>query len=733
MVTEIQPTEWIRQQAFAPLNLSDGPDLGKPMPKSNAAQRKLREQKHKHYLKEKVRLNAGTEFRTQTAIKWIRHPSFRGEESTNSVIEGALLSKVGNVMMYPEDFKERVVMKNAVIVRPQSASSARHRQKPIAEAVEISSIVSKNPPLLWSDLGKPKPKLNAAQRKLRERKDKHYLKEKVRLNKGTELQSQTAIKWIRHPSFRVEELTNSIIEGALLSKVGDVLTYPERLKKRIVMKNTVIVRPQSASSGGNRQQPIAEAVEISSIVSENPPLVWSDATLTRETLKTAERIAIHRSSVHYVEQAKKLNRFKYFKVFSATWIVQLPMGEQKVTSPQFLKGTVISEPGTVEIYGQRNVIVEGAVIVKHHKDTNRSVVEPVQTGRICFEEPKEVYSKKSIALQLTGSCCGYVLVKFDSSKEIWWVPEEDIKELAMRTPRRKIKKINYCEHDLRDLSTENDFAKPNVDSGGCLAELQCSPVKKSDNVLKPQHIPLLNNVFDTALAELTTDHQNNGVLPTPAATTAAVESLDPKDKPKLHKNTSELVQVSLFYQAVRTTNFKISEFSTFLGMHANGENHLHEGSKYLVGIQDWLRETARKKQPSSSKSKMERKKCQAERCSANAHSASNFRFCWKHSKHKKCRSCKKNVSRRKDCLCGTCWKKSQRCVFNKDTLCVRCSQFGRANKAIKQGGLCEYCIKDNIPLRNVKPCADCGKNRYQRQGGICESCYKKRRSVRRSK
>ena len=163
MVTEIQPTEWIRQQAFAPLNLSDGPDLGKPMPKSNAAQRKLREQKHKHYLKEKVRLNAGTEFRTQTAIKWIRHPSFRGEESTNSVIEGALLSKVGNVMMYPEHFKERVVMKNAVIVRPQSASSARHRQKPIAEAVEISSIVSENPPLLWSDLGKPKPKLNAAQ------------------------------------------------------------------------------------------------------------------------------------------------------------------------------------------------------------------------------------------------------------------------------------------------------------------------------------------------------------------------------------------------------------------------------------------------------------------------------------------------------------------------------------------------------------------------------------------
>ena len=141
--------------------------------------------------------------------------------------------------------------------------------------------------------------------------------------------------------------------------------------------------------------------------------------------------------MHYVEQAKKLNRFKYFKVFSATWIVQLPMGEQKVTSPQFLKGTVISEPGTVEIYGQRNVIVEGAVIVKHHKDTIRSVVEPVQTGRICFEEPKEVYSKKSIALQLTGSCCGYVLVKFDSSKEIWWVPEEDIKELAMRTPRRK--------------------------------------------------------------------------------------------------------------------------------------------------------------------------------------------------------------------------------------------------------------------------------------------------------
>ena len=76
--------------------------------------------------------------------------------------------------------------------------------------------------------------------------------------------------------------------------------------------------------------------------------------------------------------------------------------------------------------------------------------------------------------------------------------------------------------------------------------------------------------------------------------TAAVESLDPKDKPKLHKNTSELVQVSLFYQAVRTTNFKISEFSTFLGMHANGENHLHEGSKYLVGMQYWLRETARK-------------------------------------------------------------------------------------------------------------------------------------------
>lgn len=553
--------------------------------------------------------------------------------------------------------------------------------------------------------GGSKPKSNEAERKARQRANKHYLEVAEKLNGGTESPPpRVIIKYTR------DVMDPVVIEGTLLSKAGPVEVLLGG-KKRKILKCAVIVRPGGASSSQNVHQPLAEAVEICRITSDNPPIVFSEATepTARERTTPAERKAKQRRNSHYVEQARTLNRSKVFHPQSAKWVRQLPSGELKVTNPEFIEGVVLSEPGEVKLYGSKKSL-DHAVIVKRNRESNRKdvqqpIAEPVQIGRIRLEPPKEVYSKKFLACQLTGSCSGpdgvrRVLVKYDSTKETWWVPETVITPLTMQNQRRRRKNINYCEDAPRGRSGETDSAEPPADSGGRLAEPTFSPTRNSDRPLTTRQVSILEEVWREA--KICFDHPlNHGNWPIRSATIAAMAGLDKKDKSKVHKNTSDLVQWSLIYECLR-----------------NG--------KYMNDIVDVLKKMATSKKRVSSKSKVVRYECQVEGCSTDAHSTSKNRFCFKHWDQTKCAMCKRNAARRKGGLCNTCWGEKQKSVPEEDTLCVNCSQYGYRNKPKKSGGLCTFCIDVNIQLRNVKLCADCGKCKIQRAGGVCESCYNKR-------
>ena len=705
--------------------------------------RKKRQRCNEHYVAQAKRLNSGKDFQQHSA-RWIfQLPKCAEKVASPKFIEGMVLSESGRVKIYGG---KMAFMEDAVIVQRHRESNRMNVQQPIAEPIKIGRFwLDKSPEVrykqkrpafqltgscsapdgvcyvlvkfrsneeIWwvleSDINREVTK--NAERKARQRQNQHYLAQVERLNGGTEFQPHLAIKWIRHPP----QADPVVIEGTLLSKAGRVEVLCKGKKKKAVLDCAVIALPYKTRKGRNVQQPIAEPVEINRIVSEDRPVFWSDATEPKaaEPTADAQRKRRERKNKHYGEQANKLNRGKEFQQYSAKWILQLPNGEKKVTSPTFIEGMVLSEPGNVEMYGRKNDTLEDVVIVKCHaqsngrKDVQQPIAEPIQIGRICFSAPIQAYNKHCSVLQLTGSCSApdgvrYVLIKFESCKETWWVPESDVSPQTVSRQRRSLKKVNYytCKDD--------SDAKPPSDSAGCSSKPRCSPAGKSDHRLKKsQHVNLLTKVHEEALKSLRENHRNNGNLTIPTATTDAVESLDPKDKNKLHKDTCDLVQFSLLYSAVRMSG------------------------NMLVGIenlrQTCITERATSEELASLKSNTVRYVCRAAGCSTDAHSRSNFHFCCKHWEHKKCPKCNMRDSKRKGGLCNACFKEEMESVPSQDKLCVYCSKFGRANKPVKLRGLCKHCLEDKIQLRRVIPCADCGKNRPQRQGRICESCYKKR-------
>ena len=84
-------------------------------------------------------------------------------------------------------------------------------------------------------------------------------------------------------------------------------------------------------------------------LSMNPPAVATE-TKTRKRASDAARKKRQRCNEHYVAQAKRLNSGKDFQQHSAKWIFELPKGAEKVASPKFIEGMVLSESGRVKIY-----------------------------------------------------------------------------------------------------------------------------------------------------------------------------------------------------------------------------------------------------------------------------------------------------------------------------------------------------------------------------------------------
>ena len=80
-----------------------------------------------------------------------------------------------------------------------------------------------------------KPKSKNAERKARQRANKHYLEQAKKLNVGTESPPCPAIKWTR------DVINPVVIEGTLLPKAGRVVVLVGGRKKRIVLERAVIV------------------------------------------------------------------------------------------------------------------------------------------------------------------------------------------------------------------------------------------------------------------------------------------------------------------------------------------------------------------------------------------------------------------------------------------------------------------------------------------------------------
>ena len=106
----------------------------------------------------------------------------------------------------------------------------------------------------------------------------------------------------------------------------------------------------------------------------NPPAVATE-TKTRKRASDAARKKRQRCNEHYVAQAKRLNSGKDFQQHSAKWIFELPKGAEKVASPKFIEGMVLSESGRVKIYGRKMAYMEDAVIVQRHRESNRMDVQ----------------------------------------------------------------------------------------------------------------------------------------------------------------------------------------------------------------------------------------------------------------------------------------------------------------------------------------------------------------------
>ena len=171
------------------------------------------------------------------------------------------------------------------------------------------------------------------------------------------------------------------------------------------------------------------------------------------------------------------------------------------------------------------------------------------------------------------------LVRYEYDNETWWVPKSNISQLTNDNLRRSVKKINYCKDDCDEPPAKTR------DSGKEEDRKICSP-KNSDNVLDKSQTHWLSIVVLKATMSLFSDKQN-GALTIPAASTAAVENLTPVQKPKLHKNTSDLHQLSLTFHAVsghtvRNLPIKDNELNTALGMHANERDYL-AGTKGMLG------------------------------------------------------------------------------------------------------------------------------------------------------
>ena len=197
-------------------------------------------------------------------------------------------------------------------------------------------------------------------------------------------------------------------------------------------------------------------------LSMNPPAVATE-TKTRKRASDAARKKRQRCNEHYVAQAKRLNSGKDFQQHSAKWIFELPKGAEKVASPKFIEGMVLSESGSVKICGRKMAYMEDAVIVQRHGENDpvqRPIAEPIQIGRFWLDKSPEVrYKQKRPAFQLTGSCSApdgvcYVLVKFHSNEEIWWVLESDINREVTKNAERKARQ-RQNQHYLAQVERLN--------------------------------------------------------------------------------------------------------------------------------------------------------------------------------------------------------------------------------------------------------------------------------------
>ena len=176
--------------------------------------------------------------------------------------------------------------------------------------------------------------------------------------------------------------------------------------------------------------------------------------IVKDAKKKANRIAQLkcRQKKHWEQEIKKLNGKEQFKPEKV--LVCMNTSFNLVTNMnkhiQWKKMVQLSRPGTVTFYANSQKPMERAVIVRTPESYPQQFpIEAIEASRIQNKNPPQkihrrgFQSEGSLVLPMTGPVSGgdgkyYILIQYINwNKEIWWVPAEEVKELAPAGGKKK--------------------------------------------------------------------------------------------------------------------------------------------------------------------------------------------------------------------------------------------------------------------------------------------------------
>ena len=196
-----------------------------------------------------------------------------------------------------------------------------------------------------------------------------------------------------------------------------------------------------------------DAVDVCYLVSSLPG--WSESSPTnasssvKDVKKKANRIAQLkcRQRKHWELEIKKLNGNQRFNpAIVRVCVTPVNLVTNMIKNIQWKTVVQLSPSGTVKFYANLPKPMERAVIVRPHESYDQRFA--IEASRIQNKYPPQkihkhcFQTKGSFVLQMTGPVSGgdgkyYILIEYECNKELWWVPDEDVKEVVPAGGRNK--------------------------------------------------------------------------------------------------------------------------------------------------------------------------------------------------------------------------------------------------------------------------------------------------------